>query len=89
MTLNLIMMRMTVKRRIWALIRQQIPSELTLPNPIQESRKFLKIFLSLVKRVGMMERIVVKEEIKAVRSLEYLPIMTHSNQILEISQAIT
>ena len=44
MTLKLIMMRMTVKRRIWALKRQQIPSELTLPNPIQESRKFFEFF---------------------------------------------
>ena len=31
-------------RRIWALLKQQIPSELTLPNTIQESRKFLNFF---------------------------------------------
>ena len=30
-----------------------------------------------------MERIVVKEKIKAIKSLEHLPKMTRSNQILE------
>ena len=53
------------------------------------SKKNLIFFLSLVKRVGMMERIVVKEKIKAIKSLEYPPRKTHSKQILKITQTLT